>query len=98
MSFIKSNDHHYDVVLALSVFHHWLKEKQLFEDLKDLLSKIRAKQMFFQPHGYDEKQMQGSYAEMSPSEFAEFVRREMEFSNSEKIGAGKDGRPIYSFT
>jgi hypothetical protein len=98
MSFIQSHDRHYDVVLALSVFHHWLKEKQLFEDLKDLLNKIRARQMFFQPHGYGEKQMQGSYAEMSPSEFSEFVRREMEFSNSEKIGAGKDGRPIYSFT
>jgi len=98
MSFIKSHDRYYDVVIALSVFHHWLKEKQLFEDLKDLLSKIRANQMFFQPHGYRAKQMQGAYAEMSPGEFAEFVRRAMEFSFSEEIGAGKDGRPIYSFT
>jgi 2-polyprenyl-3-methyl-5-hydroxy-6-metoxy-1,4-benzoquinol methylase len=98
MSFIKSHDHHYDVVLALSVFHHWLKEKHLFEDLKDLLSKIRAQQMFFQPHGYGEKQMQGAYADMSPTDFAEFVRREMEYSCSEEIGVGQDGRPIYSFT
>jgi len=85
----------YDVVLALAIFHHFLKEKETFEDLKHLLKNIDANEMYFEPHRYDESQMEGSFINFSPEEFTAFIMENSCFNQCQLIGKCEEDRPIY---
>lgn len=88
----------FDVVLALNIFHHFLKTEDDEAKLKTLLHDIDAQCMFFQPHLFDEPQMAGSYKNYPPLEFVEFVLAHSCFSQYKKIGTPEDGRDIYLLT
>jgi hypothetical protein len=42
----------FDVVLALNIFHHFLKRKTLFCQFKNLLKNLETDQLFFEAHSY----------------------------------------------
>jgi 2-polyprenyl-3-methyl-5-hydroxy-6-metoxy-1,4-benzoquinol methylase len=88
----------FDVVLALNVFHHLLKTEADFGRLIQLLRRIRARVMFFEPHSPEEPQMRGAYRNMGHEEFARFVAENTGLTRFECIGHGDDGRPIYRLT
>jgi hypothetical protein len=85
----------YDIVLALAIFHHFLKEKETFEELKHLLKTIDAKEMYFEPHRYDESQMGGSFINLPPEEFTIFIMENSCLNHCQLIGRCEEDRPIY---
>jgi len=85
----------FDVVLALAVFHHFLKKKETYIKLIELLENLEIKELFFQPHKPYEPQMKGAYKNFNYDEFTEFILNNSCLTKSKKIGIGDDGRPIY---
>lgn len=85
----------YDVVLALNIFHHFLKEEVLHQKLIHFLSKLDARMMFFESHCPNEPQMRGSFRNYAPDDFAEFVQSHGRFRSCTKIGESPDGRSLF---
>jgi hypothetical protein len=88
-------DIHFDVVLALNIFHHFLKEPDTHEDLRRWLKGLHVAQMFFEPHRADEEQMQGSFRNYDEAEFIEFLLENSELNHSAMIHRCDDGRSLY---
>ena len=44
----------FDVVVALSIFHHFLKTENEYEKLVSFLRRLRTRVLFFEPHLADE--------------------------------------------
>lgn len=86
---------HFDVTLALNVLHHFLKTKDSYDKLIDLLKNLQTRELFFEPHLFDEPQMHGAYRNLSPDEFVEFLAHNSGLENAEFIGTMKDGSPLY---
>lgn len=63
----------YDIVLALNIFHHFLKTKDSFDQFTAMLSKLDINEMYFQPHNPDEHQMANAYRNYSPIDFVQFI-------------------------
>ena len=88
----------FDVVLALNIFHHFMKTRADHDRLIVLLGKLRPRQIFFEPHRKDEVPMQGAYANLDPEEFAGFVKTHAGLSRVDYIHTAPDGRKIFSIT
>jgi len=86
---------HFDVVLALNIFHHFLKTRELRGQLVRLLRRLDANEMFFEPHNPSEAQMKGAYANHEPDEFADFILEHSNLDQSTWIGTASDGRRLY---
>ena len=63
----------FDVVVALSIFHWFIREKDTFERFKKMLSLLKMNEMFFQSHSQDHTLMQNAYCNFSPEEFVNFI-------------------------
>jgi 2-polyprenyl-3-methyl-5-hydroxy-6-metoxy-1,4-benzoquinol methylase len=85
----------YDVILALSVFHHFIKKENTYIKLIKLLKKLKGKELFFEPHNPEEPQMHGSYRNFDHKEFAKFIVDNSLFEKFDIIGHSETGRPIY---
>lgn len=84
-----------DVILALSVFHHFIKKENTYIKLIKLLKKLKGKELFFEPHNPDEPQMHGSFRNFDHNEFARFIVDNSHFDKFEIIGHSETGRPLY---
>lgn len=91
----KIRDMHFEVVLALNIFHHFLKTEELYHKFVDLLENLQMDELFFEAHLPNERQMEKSYKNYAPDEFAEFVSKVSGLQNSKFIGKSPDGRSIY---
>ena len=85
----------YDIVLALNIFHHFLKTEELYHQLIDLLNRLDVSVMYFGPHNPDESQMSGSYQNLDHSEFVQFVVDHSVLNKQKLLGHSRDGRPLY---
>ncbi len=85
----------YDVILALSIFHHFIKEEKVYKDFVGFLGALKAVEMFFEPHNPDEPQMKGAYRNFDNDGFADFIVQHSSFSKFEKIGLSDHGRNLY---
>ncbi|MEJ5255878.1 MAG: hypothetical protein WHS89_11050 [Acidimicrobiales bacterium] len=85
----------FDVVLALNVFHHFLKSESSYLELLTLLRRLRARYLVFEPHLPDERQMQRAYRNPGPDEFRKLVQQETGLTGYSQIGTAGHGRPIY---
>jgi hypothetical protein len=88
-------DRHFNVVLALSIFHHFLKKRETFERFKQWLARLRVDIMMFEPHCRDERQMTGAYANFDEKEFVDFILAHSCLNQAQLIHRCQDGRPIY---
>lgn len=88
----------FDVVLALNVFHHFLKTKIEFVKLKALLKNLKTKQMFFEAHAYDDAQMKDAFVNYTQPEFVDFILQHTSLNKSEVIYTAKNGRTIFSLS
>lgn len=88
----------YDVVLALSIFHHFLKSEENTERLEDLLSRMNASTMVFQPHTPDYFDGRPPRWNPTPEEFSEWVAEKAGLRVERVIGTEADGRPLYLLT
>ena len=86
------------MVLALNILHHFLKEKTLFNHLKEFLQNLETDMMFFSAADYRDEQMKNAYQNYSESEFVEFILKQTSLNMSEVIGTGRLNRPIYKLS
>jgi len=86
---------HFDVILALNIFHHFLKTKESYDKYIRLLRNLQTRELFFESHLPDEPQMQAAYKNYSPDEFARLLVQHTGLENVEFIGTAKDGRSLY---
>jgi hypothetical protein len=85
----------YSVVLALNIFHHFLKYENRYDALRSLLARLKMDTMFFEPHQTSEVQMIGAYRNFPPDEFVQFILDNSCLKHSKLIGHADDRRPIY---
>ncbi len=87
----------FEIVIALNIFHHFLREKKLYTELIEFLKKLKMKTMFFQPHNPDEKIMQNSYVNYNNREFVDFIIRFSCLNKAILLNEKVDSRnrPIY---
>jgi len=64
----------FDVVLALNVFHHFIKEEETYYQLIDLLKRLDMKVMFFQTELPDSSQMLGAYRNFDSEDFVRLCK------------------------
>ncbi len=89
----------FDVVLALNVWHHFLKRKEPYLQLMELLKRLEMRELYLQPHEHSNPQMRGAYRNYHPGEFVDFVLRSSNLSRAELISEeGSPGRPIYKLS
>jgi len=89
-------DREYSVVLALNIFHHFLKRREDFRRFESLLSRLRAVELFVEPHLDDELQMNTAEVYMSGASLVDFVAESMQMPKVERLGeAASDARPLY---
>ena len=85
----------FDVVLALNVFHHFLKTKERYDLFVDLLHHLNTDLMYFEPHQPDEPQMREAFKNFSNDDFVSFVQHNTGLGHSRKIADVFDGRSIF---
>jgi len=85
----------FDVVLALNIFHHFLKQKWLYDKLIALLERLKMRELFFATAKYDEPQMRNAYKNYSPDDFVAFILEHSCLKEAGYIGETQDGRPLY---
>lgn len=89
------NEKEYDVVLALNIFHHFLKTEDEYNKFLRILKNLKMKEMFFEPHNYNENQFKGSYMNMHNEQFIKLIIDNTNLTNYEKILDCKENRFLY---
>jgi len=84
----------FTVVLALNIFHHFLKSEETYHRLVDLLRRLDMRVMFFQTEAPDSVQMKDAYRNFSFDEFVDFILENSCLGDATCIGEA-NGRPIY---
>jgi len=69
----KSTPSSFDIVLALNIFHHFLKSSEKFKAFIEFLQRLECKEMYFQSHEYLEPQMRKAFKNFEPVPFVEFI-------------------------
>jgi len=86
----------FDVVLALFIFHHFLKREETFESLKKFLQRLECKEMYFGTHsGLEDSGLEGAYINYDPDEFAQFVLDNTSLNQKTLIKELDGGRRLY---
>ena len=89
----------FDVVLALFVFHHFLKKRNTYLNLIKLLNRLDIKEMFFGAHNPKELQNINGYINYNPEEFVKFIIKNSCLNKYELIGIIENHeRHIYKLT
>ncbi len=90
------SENKYDIVLALSIFHHFIKTEDFHKKLVKLLNNLDTKIIIFEAHDPSEKQMDWSFKNYSPEEFVQFIMKETGLQQYKKIATmSEDNREIY---
>jgi 2-polyprenyl-3-methyl-5-hydroxy-6-metoxy-1,4-benzoquinol methylase len=85
----------FKIVLALNIFHHFIKKRESFEKLQRWLARLDTDMMIFEPHSVAEPQMVGAYVNFDAVEFVEFITTNSVLRHWELIHHCDDGRSIY---
>lgn len=75
----------YDVVLALNIFHHFLRQADTYEQLIRFLERLTCRTMIYQAHAVDGRKMQDAYARIPPEEMCDVICRKVGLGNWELI-------------
>jgi hypothetical protein len=84
----------FDIIIALNIFHHFLKEKKSYYKLITLLRKLKAKEMYFQTDKPEKIKTKGRYKNYSSEEFVNFIIKNSNFAKADCIGEVR-GNKIY---
>jgi hypothetical protein len=96
--YLRDEYRQYDVVLALSVFHHFIKLEKTLHQLKDLLTNLDTPEIYFQPHKRAESEMRNAYWDPSEDEFVAFILEHSILSRAVHLGRVDAGRSLYQLT
>ena len=84
----------YDVVLALSIFHHFLHSKILHDKLVKLLGELDMKMLFFEPHNVGQA-FKDIYINYEDEKFVDFVIKHSCLNQYKVLGKTERGRNMY---
>ena len=93
--FQKDEKIQFDTVLALNIFHHFLKREPEYNRLKEFLSRLECNEMFFETHDHKEDQMESAYKNFKSQEFVNFILSNSCLNNYYLLYEFKDGRKLY---
>lgn len=96
--YVQQSGGQYEVVLALAIFHHFVKTEENLQRLKKLLAELRTREMYFLPHLPSESQMRDVYWNPTENEFVDFILKNSRLTNVRHIGYAMDGRSLYQLT
>lgn len=86
----------YDAVIALNIFHHFLRSEANFESFRALLGRLPKGLLLLQTHNPGTvDHSQDFHAQMNVQEFLQFIIDHSVYEQSELIFIEDDGRPIY---
>ena len=85
----------FQTVLALNIFHHFIKTEEKHAELRCWLENLATESMFFESHRYDDPQMRNAYVNYREEEFLEFILNNSMLNKWEFIHKCKDGRRIF---
>jgi hypothetical protein len=86
------------VVLALNIFHHFIKTKEKHQQLVDLLNNLDMNEMYLQTHSPDEPQMVNSFKNYDAEEFAHFVTANSCLNKIQKLVEYDSGRKLFKLS
>lgn len=86
---------HFDIVLALNIFRHFLKTKATLTQFKKWLLTLSIKTMFFESHFHNRGQMKDSYLNFTGDEFVHFILANTTLNYFELVHKTTDGRNTY---
>jgi len=84
-----------DVVLALNIFHHFLKTEASFDDLRSFLQRLETRHMLFESHLPGDPQMASAAHDFEPEDFARFIAGTAGLDRVQRLGAAADSRPLF---
>ena len=94
----KNQEISFDVVLALSIFHHFLDRKDTYLNLIKLLKRLKTRELFFEAYLPSEFRNKKFYQSYTPEQFVDFIINNSCCLNKAKlIGKSEKGRLIYKF-
>ncbi|MDP1774318.1 MAG: methyltransferase [Methylobacter sp.] len=85
----------FDVVLALNIFHHFIKTQDGYEKLRQFMNNVRIGTLFFEAHLPGEAQMQEVFFNPAPDEFAQLLKDWGRFERAVPIYTADDGRTMF---
>lgn len=94
-SIFEINRFNFDIVLALNIFHHLVKERRDFERLIRFLRQLRCHAMYLEPAPNIEP---GAYRSLDDEEFIRFVLENSLLSSARHVGRAREGRNVYLLT
>ena len=89
-----------NVVLALNIFHHFLKAQETYDGLVSTLQRLNADILIFAAHVYERRgpDFVNAYRNYPPEEFAKFVSEHSRLPKIELMGKSHDGRSLYKLS
>jgi hypothetical protein len=91
-------DPDFDLVMALNIFHHFLKSDERFYNLEAFLGRLKCRTMIYQAHRpKDKPKLDGAGHYMEAPEMAEFIARKLSLPKVEQIG-DENGRGIFKIS
>ncbi len=88
----------FDIVLALNILHHFIKTEAKYNRLTKWLGQLTVDTVFFEPHRFDDPQMQKAYKNFKEEEFVDFILRHANLKMAELIHQANDGRKLYKLS
>ncbi len=90
-----SGELHFDVVLALNIFHHFIRTQEQMARLRDFLGRLHTNVLIFEPHLPSEEPMQTSFLNPGPEEFARLVGEWTGLGSIRPLGEAADRRRLF---
>lgn len=85
----------FDVVLALNIFHHFLRTESTYNALWDFIARLDAKVMFFETANKDEPVMRDAAINPDPDDFVDMILARSSFRHARQIAVVARGRRLY---
>lgn len=85
----------FDVVLALNIFHHFIKTESNYNKFINLLRNLTIKEMFFEPHNPDEFMHINPYKNLNNEQFIEIIMKNTNLNNCKNILNCYENRKLY---
>ena len=97
-SYKKNQELRFDIVLALNIFHHFLKRRNTYLNLINLLKRLKVKELFFGAHNPNEYRNTKVYINYNPEQFVNFILENSCLNKAYKLAKMNSGRTIYKLT
>lgn len=85
----------FGIVIALNIFHHFIKTEDGYDRLRQFMSRIQIGTMFFESHHPNDPQMQGVFFNPSQNEFVQLLKDWGSFGRVVPIFVAVDGRTLF---